>query len=477
MRKEKYRRRVLSFGAQTILSTLLFLGILVFIALIVEHHPIRWDLTKNKEHTLSEESQKVVKNLKEPVHILAFFSAGSSQDEAKGLLETYHYYNKKITYEFIDPDKRPELARKYEIRTYGTLVLEGYGKKETVQSATEEAITNALLKLGRAEKKKIYFLIGHGEHSVEEFGKTGYSTIKSALGKENYEVKELNLMSTKEVPEDASVVIVPGPHKSLFPEEVESLDRYIKAGGRIIVMLDPYQDGGLKKWLASYGVAIYDDVIIDKLSRIFGGSYLLPVVTQYGFHPITKDFRVATFYPEARSVREAKEKPDYVAITKLAMTSQGAWAEMNKQMLNQGQASYDEKEELRGPVPVVLLVRVDVDKLSGLEGKQAKQNHNRQAEKDGKAGKKGYLVVIGDSDFIDNTHFGLSGNGDFFLNIVHYLAEEQNLITIKPRKKEGQPLVLTANQMRLVFWISLVLIPLVVILAGVGVYRRRRSQK
>ncbi len=469
MPEAKSRRRVFSFGTQTILSTLLFLGILVLIALIAQKHPKRWDLTKSGEHTLTEQSIKVVKSIKEPVKILAFFASGASKEEAKDLLETYSYYNPKISYEFIDPDRHPELAKKYEIKTYGTLVLEGYGKKETIQSASEEAITNGLLKLSSPKKKKIYFVIGHGEHSIDEFGKAGYSSLKSALEKENYEIEKINLMTSKNIPSDASVVIIPGPKKELFPEEVKLLDEYLKKGGKIIVMLDPYKDGGLKDWLASYGIALYNDVIIDKLSRIFGGSYLLPVVTQYAFHPITKNFTIATFYPEARSIREAKNKPDYVSITKLAMTSQGAWAETNKEMLDKGQASFDEKEDMMGPVPIVTLATIDLSKLN--------KEKAPKKEKDKEKHKSAYIVAIGDSDFIDNTHFGLSGNGDFFLNIVHYLAEEQNLITIEPRKKEGQPLVLTQNQMMMVFWISIVLVPLLVLLIGIGVFTRRRAQK
>jgi len=91
--------------------------------------------------------------------------------------------------------------------------------------------------------------------------------------------------------------------------------------------------------------------------------------------------------------------------------------------------------------------------------------------------RQGYLLVAGDSDFVDNTHFGLSGNGDFFLNIVNFLAEEENLITIEPRRREGQPLILTRVQGQLVFWTSMVLVPLMVLLSGLLVYRVRRMQR
>lgn len=475
--KRLFKRRSLAYGSQTLLSTLLFLGIVILLAVISQKHSLRWDITEAKQHTLTEQSRKIVSSITEPVRIIAFYATDEGQEEAKDLLETYRYYNSKISYEFIDPDRNPELAKKYEIRTYGTLVLEGYGKKETVQGASEESVTNALLKLSRTGKKKIYFLIGHGEHSIEEFGKAGYSTVRSSLEKGNYEVAALNLMSMNAVPDDASVVVVAGPKKELLPEEIERLDGYIKKGGKLVIMLDPYQDAGLKDWLGKYGIELYDDVIIDKLSRVFGGSYLLPVVTQYGFHPITKDFSVATFYPEARSVREASNPPDYISLTTLARTSEGAWAETDREMLQKGQAAYDEGKDLAGPVPIAVIAEVNVEKMLKESNKKEDKKEGEGGEERKEALKKGYLLVIGDSDFVDNTHFGLSGNGDFFLNALHYLAEEETLITIEPRKKEGQPLVLTASQMKLVMWVTMVLVPLLVIAFGAGVYRIRRAQR
>ena len=98
--------------------------------------------------------------------------------------------------EFLDPDRQPELARRYEIRSYGTLVLEGYQKKQPIQRADEESFSNALLKLTRRQEKKIYFLIGHGEHDLKDTSKNGYSNLDAALEKENYQIDELNLLQS-----------------------------------------------------------------------------------------------------------------------------------------------------------------------------------------------------------------------------------------------------------------------------------------
>jgi ABC-type uncharacterized transport system involved in gliding motility auxiliary subunit len=473
--------RVWSHGFNAVLSSVVFLGILVFVILIAERHSWRLDLTESGQFTLSQQSRKILASIQEPVTIKAFFAtAEQERSGVKDLLESYHYHNQQVSFEFLDPDRQPELARRYEIRSYGTLVLEGYQKTLPIQRADEESISNALLKLKRQQEKKVYFLIGHGERDIKDTSKNGYSSLVSALEKENYQVDAVNLLQSTGVPEDAAEVIIAGPRKPLLAAEIESLKQYLHKGGKLFVLLDPYQDGGLKDFLQSYGLQLYDDIVIDKLSRVFGGSFLMPVVTQYGVHKITEAFNIATFYPEARSIRPTSDAPEGVHREILASTSQEAWSEMDQDMLKKGQAGFDEKVDLPGPVPLTVLAEIETaDLLNATRDAKADAEPTPQPQDVdvGSARQKAYLVVRGNSGFADNTHFGLSGNGDLFLNVANFLAEEETLITIEPREKKGQPLILTQNQARLLFWVSLVLVPFMILLAGFTVYRARRSQR
>ncbi|MCX7821963.1 MAG: GldG family protein [Syntrophobacterales bacterium] len=461
------RKRRWTYGLHTTLSIVLVAAILGLIGLIAERHPLRWDLTKSKTHTLSDQSKKILEGLTQEVKIIGFFGDDESKSKAQDLFENYRYVSKLISYEFVDPDRNPELAKKYEIKTYGTAVLEGYGRKETVTSLSEESITNALLKLTRAEKKKIYFVVGHGEHSIEDFGKEGYSTARSSLEKDNYIVEKLVIAEKREIPEDAAVVVIAGPKKDLLPEEIQTIERYLRKGGRLVVMLDPYHDGGLKNLLGSFGFELSEDMIVDKLSRIFGGSPLMPVVTQYGIHTITNNFNVLTFYPEARSIKEAQKKPETVTWTALAQTSEAAWGETNRRLLEKNQANFEEKEDIPGPVIIAAIAEINLVEGSGQNDTSTPKSKET----------KSFVTVFGDSDFASNTYFGIAGNGDLFLNTIHYLAEEQNLITIERRAKEGEPLVLTSTQMRLTFIISMVTMPILVVVVASYVYMVRRSQR
>jgi ABC-type uncharacterized transport system involved in gliding motility auxiliary subunit len=474
------QNRTWSYGTGAVLSSLFFLGILAFIVLIAERHPWRVDMTESGAFTLSEQTRNILNSLEQPITIKAFYATASpEQTKATDVLETYRYACRKLSYEFVDPDRQPEIAKHYEVRSYGTLVLEGYGRRQTIQTADEESITNAILKLSRNEQKKIYFLSGHGERSTQKNEKDGYSTVREALEKENYAISDMNLLQQAQIPADAALVVVAGPEKPLFPQELATLKAYLEGGGRLMVLLNPFKDGGMKEFLKGYGVEVGEDIVIDKLSRVFGGSYLMPVVMQYGHHRISENFDLATFYPEARSVVPAKDPPPGIQLEVLASTSENAWAERNLNEIKGGEVSYDEKEDVPGPISLIVLSEIDLDQAKLGESKVVpdREEKNVSEDEDQKGARQAFLVVAGDSDFADNTYFGLSGNADLFLNIVNFLAEEQNLVKIKPRDRSHQPMLMTQTQAWIVFLVVMVLVPLMVLFSGLVVYRVRRSQR
>ncbi|MHC1744140.1 MAG: GldG family protein [Syntrophobacteraceae bacterium] len=483
MDQKSRSRRSWAYGSSSAIATVFFVGILVFVALISERHSWRVDLSESGSYTLSEQTRNILKSLTQPVTVKAFFqTAAPDRTRANDLLETYHYYHKDFTFEFVDPVLHPEEVRKYDVRTHGTLVLEGFDRKQMVQTVDEESLTNGLLKLTRPDQKKVYFLVGHGEHSFKNAEQSGYSNTSASLQKENYQIAELNLLQQSQVPTDAAVVIVAGPKKSLFPEEIATLEAYLKAGGKLMPLLDPYVDAGLGELARRYGIQVDNDVVVDKLSRLFGASYLTPVVLEYAPHKITRDFQessVATFFPEARSISPAKEPPQGVQVEAIASTSPNAWGETNLTVLKQGEAAFDDKQDIAGPVPIATLAEIDVPSSKPQDAPKAEDelSTGKKESPPESSAKKAHLLVVGDSDFANNTNFGLSGNGDLFLNMVNFLAEEENLITISRKEKEGRPMMMTQSQGMVLFWTVMVLVPLLVVGCGLGVYRVRRRQR
>jgi len=460
----------------TVLGFLAFVGILIFVALIGQRHPLRLDLTESKRYSISEQSQQIVKSLKDDIKIKAFYQESDpNREQTHDLLKTYAYHSDKLKYQFIDPDLEPSLAKHYEIRSYGTLVLEGFGKTQSITSADEESITNAILKLTQDKQRMVYFLTGHGDREISNFDKDGYSTAKAAIEKENVQVKTLNLLVDPKIPKDADLVIVAGPQKPLMSTELEALRLYLQRNGSVMILLEPFSNTGLPDFLASYGMTISSDIIVDTMSRVFGASYLIPVITEYGFHKITENFNIACFFPTARAVNSAENIPESVDLTEVASTSAYSWAETDFRFGQEEPPEFDEGKDKKGPINVAVIAtvanRASEDEKSNKAPTETKPSGSANARE------QGQLLVFGDSDFASNSYFNLQGNADFFLNSINFLAQQENLITIERPETGAAPLTLSRSQSRLLFWVGLLLMPTVVLASGLIVYRMRRKHR
>ncbi len=454
------------FGTNVVITALAVLAMVAIVDAISVRRSHRFDLTANKRHSLSPQSQQLMAELPREVKATAFYQeAQNGREVAKDLLEQYAYYNRKFTYEFVDPDRNPGLAKRYGITSYGTIVLESGDKEEKVVVASEENLTNAFLKVIREGKKVVYFLEGHGEHSIAKTERDGYAEAKRAIESQNYEVKALNLLTEGKLPDDAVILVVAGPRKDLLEPELAEITRLIERGGKAFFMLDPESPSALAKYLADYGIQIVEGVVVDLVSRLFGGDYLMPVITSYEDHPITKNFDVASFFPVARAVKTTEKMPEGVSAQILAKTSPNSWLKHDMEALKaelrtEGRPAFQEGVDEKGPVSVAAVSTVTT---------------RRERAGNPSESQKARIVVFGDSDFASNNYINLSGNRDLFLNTVSWLAEEESLIAIRP-KESGQFFnPVTADQERLIFWLSMIALPAVVVGSGVATYIRRRQ--
>ena len=475
-----FAKRSAKLGVNTALMIFLLLAIITLIEIISYRNNNRWDLTQNQRFTLSPQSKKILQGLNKDIQLTAFYRPGEpNREKLEDLLRQYATVTERMKYEFIDPDRSPVKTRRYGVTTYGTTVVESQGREEKVYTAEEEEITNAILKISREGKKTIYFLTGHGEPGINDPGKDGYGNAKKAIDSENYEVKELLLMREEKVPSDAAVLIINGPKKDLLSDELTKLDKYISGGGKALCMLDPFSAPSLSTLLAKYGIIVGKDVIIDRMSRIFGADYTMPVISSYEPHAITKDFNVASFFPMACSVEPRLSPNKGIEPQSLARTSRDSWAETNKELLDQGRAGFDEGQDKMGPVSVAVVATIDIEKSKTGQstGTNKAEAGAEEGEKEGeveKSGPKARLVVYGDSDFANNAYVHISGNGDLFLNTVSWLAEEEDLISIRPKPPQSSSVLLTATQVNLIFWIPVVFLPATVLAAGISVLHQRR---
>ena len=446
-------------------AILLILVLAVAVTLLSDRHYFRWDVTASGEHTLSDKTLQALKTIQEPVKAIAFVKEPSEEaSNVKKLLASYEYHLKGLSFEMVDPDRNPALTRQYDIKALNTVILEGFGQSQTVKTPDEESLTNALVRLSKGRTEKVYWVMGHGERPFKSTAQESLASIHQNLSNQNYEFEELTL-AQKDIPSDAALVVVAAPEKNFFPEEVASLKRFLNKGGSLLIFLEPYQDGGLKEFLREYGVVMSSDMVVDKMSRVMGGDFLLPMIVTYGNHEITKNFRLLSFFSLARSVEVDKGvKKKGLTLTNLALTSQESWSETDRDALNQGKARLD-PEDRQGPLSLAVIVELDPKEAKGEEGKE-----------EDKITGEGKLAVFGDADFASNKFVSLAGNSELMINTMNYLVGRKDLITIPEKERPADHLMLTRNQGLMLFWIPVVGIPLLVIVLGVAVWRKRRSR-
>jgi ABC-type uncharacterized transport system involved in gliding motility auxiliary subunit len=468
-------RRAARYGAGAALTILLALGAVVFANALSMRHSTRWDMTENRRNTLSPQTVQLLRGLKTPVQAIAFFRSDTpGKRTAEDLLNQYAARSGgKFTWRLEDTDKAPGLAREYGVETYGTVVLktgEATPRTEKVLDAEEEKLTNALVKVTRSGKRLVYVLKGHGEREIGNTERGGLSQAKEQMEKANYEVKELILARETKVPDDASLVIAAGPRTDLFPQELAALDAYIEHGGKVLFMATPFAGEGLAKYLQKYGVMLDDDVVIElnPIGQLFGVGPLVPIISQYESHPITRDLGgVMTLFPLTRSMEVAKTPPKGVSLSPLARTSAQSWGETDKSVFDKGEAKHDPGEKT-GPLPVVIAATVDPP---------AEEKPGSPPAAEDKKPTKSRILVVGTADFASNQFLGAQGNRDFFLNAVSWLAEQEDQISIRPKDTKQNPIVLTAAQSNLVLWLPLFVLPGAVLAGGIMVMVSRRRLK
>lgn len=413
--------------------------------------------------------------VKHPLTMTAFFPEGNPERQrAKEFLQMYGYANRNISYRLVDPEREPLKAREAGYRYPGNVQLAYQGRRQMADKADEEAITNAIRRVLKPELKKVYFLTGHGERNFQEGGRGGFGAAGRALKNEGYQVESLNLLTQAEVPPDAAAVVAAGPTKPLFPNEVAALKAYLHRGGKVLLLLAPFKDAGLKDFLSGYGVGLDNGMILDRnqVTQAIGASEVMPLALQYGRHRITRDFtNIVTIYPLARPLI-LKSDVKGVEVIPLVTTTNTSWEKMGEGWMKDGKVTYNPKTDKKGPFTLAALAEIKPEPKKG-------KNAITPAKSPRKAGeeKKIYLVVFGDVDFAANGYFNLSGNGDLFLNTVNFLAEEEKQILVRREEKKAQPLTLKGWQAWFIFLTSVVALPAVMLVAGVQAYLRRRGRR
>ncbi|MDJ0697757.1 Gldg family protein [Mastigocoleus sp. MO_188.B34] len=520
-----WERRSTQAGTNAIIATLAVLTILGLVNFLGIRYQYRTDITESRLFSLAPQTQQLVKNLKAPIKVFIFTNNQNPQDQE--LLENYRRQSSNFDFEYINPLAKPGQAKSFGVKEEGEVYLVYGDKRQLVQVVgnnqplSEVKLTNRLQQITSSTQLRIYFLQGHGEAQIVQ-GQNSMSQAFQAVRDTIFVPEALNLVESKTVPENTNVVVIAGPKQELFESEVKALQEYIDNGGNLLLMIDPDTDPKLNTLLSEWGVKLDDRLAVDiSIAPEYGGPSAI-YISEYGQHPITKDFGNGfSLYPLARPIEITQV--DGIEVTELLKTKPypNSWAESD---LQSEDLKFNEGRDRKGPLILgaalkkTLTSSTDTSSTdtsstdtnstatNSSEAKptpkenpntteknspQAKSNttpspspnevktedKSQEEKSQEEKPKESRLVVIGDSDFATNGLFGQQLNGDIFLNSVTWLSQvdDEQALSIRPKEQKNRRLNLTSTQSFIVSSTSVIVLPLLAfVTAGFLWWLRRR---
>ncbi|HTT60467.1 MAG TPA: GldG family protein [Bryobacteraceae bacterium] len=476
MKADWIKARQTKYSAYVTIYILVILAVLGVANFLANRYDKSYDATANKQFSLSEQTVKAVKGLKKDVTV-TYFGETTNFPQARDLLGRYANLSSKLKVGYIDPVKKPQLARAAGVRQEGTIVVDTGLRKEDAKTLDEQDITGALIRAEKGGERTACFLSGSGEHSLDDSSGAGFSALKDALEHNNYKTRSVNLEQPEplapgaapvigkveqakvEIPKDCSVLVSGGPKLAYSAAEVAAIKAYVEGGGSALFLMDtPLRIGSQEgtenpevvKMLADWGVTMDNDLALDTsgIGQIFGLGPEVVMVTTYESQPIVRDFKegMPTAIPLSRTLKINGNTK--VTVDKLLSTSDNSFATSNVS------GAIDPKKGVKGPLVLA-----------------AAGTYNT-----GKSGASGRFVVFGSSQWAVNNFLGSRSivNRDLALNTFNWLTSDEDLISIRPKAPEDRRLNITGNRMSMIFWWSVVLLPLTVVGAGLMVWWRRR---
>ena len=430
-------------------------AILACVVTLAALHPRRLDLTPERRFTLSAHTREVLARLHDDVRITAFYSSqeGVIRREMADLLALYREAQPRIAVRLLDLDRSPGLSQRLGVSSYNTAVVEAGDRRERLELVNEETLTATLLEVAGTPPVATYFLVGHGEHDPRDGDeRRGASEAARALAAEGFRVRALE--GAAEIPGDAGLVIIAGPTRDLPRAETDTLDRYVRGGGRALVLCDPGTPASVARLVGSFGIELAADVVVDEQARLFGTDGLSARVAYLNQTLIPAPVDVQAMLPVAQTVRLVDPAPAGVRTDYLAMTGETAWADVDRRTLHAANAGFRADRDRRGPLPVAALARI--------------------AAPDGREGR---LAALGDADFVTNLHVNVLGNRDLLLTVGELVARGEPLTGARPAAPPGgtfSPLTLTAREARGILWGGVVAPSTILAAVALWLTRRRR---
>ncbi len=396
------------------------------------------DLTRESAHTLSVGSERVVQALPEPVDVIAFYRPDDPRtSRIERLLQKYADASPSFRYRIIDPDLSPGEAARYDVTVYGTIVLESGPRRRTVPSRSENAITTALLLLFDDRPRTVRVDESYGGRGVSNTADDGLSIAAEAMRTSGFRVEPFLMAASPQVPVDTDVLVIAGPRIPIPRPAQDSLESYVRAGGRLLLLFDPETNGETVAFVRRFGIDAGAGVVVDPGAALYGGDMQTPVVASYDLHDATRGLAGASVFPRARALSLFERGRGADEVRSLITTGDDAWAESDVALLmKSGKAVFSEAADVKGPLALAMSASVASE-----------------------SGKRGRVIVFGDSDWVSNRYFAQGAHAKLLLNAVKYLGWEGAALGLALGETTSEPLLLSRPQGRFFFWFGSAVLP------------------
>jgi ABC-type uncharacterized transport system involved in gliding motility auxiliary subunit len=510
-----FRGRGLKYGGNTFAMVALVVVIVGAANWFTNSHSPSFDLTRDRLHTLTSQTEDILKNLRQDVKVTAFFRTGTEQ-EAKDLLAQYAARSPYIQYQFVDPDKDPATARQFGIVSYGTTVFQSGNNRKDVPSVGEQDFTSAIMTVTSTERRKIYFVVGNGQPDPTAADQQGFHQALLDLQNNNYVVGTLDATATS-VPDDAAAVILTAGTKPLLDGQKGAFAAYLAKGGKMLIASSAFSDTDLNDVLKPYGVQFQPGVTIDPASSL-QQSPQVPAVARFATtNDLVKNVAV-TLFPVSDGISTPQQPTQGLTVTPIAKSSEQSWL-----VDRQDPSQWNFRQgDTRGPITLMATIEgtlpasaaasgapaATATPLAGLTnpgavgtpppaspgasaGASAAASGSPQASAQAtqtptpvpqvtgsdvnlKGGTR--IVAVAATRWMDDQFLDLpsTGNHDLLINSINYLVGNTTLVSIPAKNAAPSQVVLLGPDANLIFFTTVVFIPLAVLILGGAVWWSRR---
>jgi len=442
------RRRRLQAMVHHGLFVVLVAVLATLLAYLAREYRFERDLTQASRNTLTPATLDVLKQFQGPIQVTAYAMARDARGDTvhkriESFLRPYQRAKPDLNLVLVDPREQPKAAAEAGVRASVELVVEYRRRTERLTALNEQAFANVLMRLARGSERLVLWLEGHGERKLDGQANHDLGEFGRLLEQKGFRLGSVSLALAQEVPANAALLMIASPQVDLLPGEVDKINRYIASGGNLLWLIDPEPLRGLAPVAETLGLVLTPGIVADPDAARLNTSPTVSVAAIYGRHAITDGFNLITVFPQARQIH-AVESEVWRFRPLVEVAPRGCVR------VGRFDGRCDPKRDTPGPI----IIAAAFERTTGDRPQR--------------------VVVIGNASFLSNAFLGNGGNRDLGVNVVNWLAGDDNLITLQPRNTADAAIRIDQAGLYLMAFGFLFLLPLAFVVTGTLIWWRRR---